>query len=84
MAEEQETTPADTSVDEIIDDEIIDDEVPEAVEPSPLTEDDLKAMPAAELGPLAKEMGIVTKGKKKSEVIAEIMAKPADDDEMPF
>lgn len=84
MAEEQEDTPTDASDDEIIEDEII-EEVAETIQQ--LSEDDLKAMPAAELGPLAKEMGIVTKGKKKSEVIAEIMAGPLaseDDDEMPF
>lgn len=71
------------------DDMIIDDT--EEDTSAPLTEEDLKAMTPPEVAEVAKEFEIPVKGKKKSQVIAEILEAAAaqainsdDDEEMPF
>lgn len=72
------------------DDEVLDDdEVIEEEEDTTiyLTREQLMAMESKDLIAAAKDFDIVTKGKKKSEVIAEILtaqAAPGDEDEMPF
>ncbi len=51
------------------------------------TEAELKPMQPAQIGEIAKSLGIPVKGKKKSEVIREILEKQMandDDEEMPF
>jgi hypothetical protein len=72
------------------DDVIDDDEIVEDEDTSEfLTREQLQAMETSELVATAKDFDIATKGKKKSEVIEEIITAQAapgdvDDDELPF